>query len=1329
MRMRAFTSALLGGGALVIGAGAAAFGPGAGALVDWLADGRAVGSLGALRLDGVSGAHLGSLRFAEISLSDAGGVYAIARNAHVDWRPLNLLWGEAHIALVSAETVEIVRAPALVAPASAQQGPTLLLDKLTIQTLRVTAPELGSSGGFAVQALNVAVAEDTPQRFTLAAQSLAPDADALTASLKDGAFTALWRSAPAGLIGSTLQAMGPVEVRAEGAVRVAGWGGGLTATIAGKDVVRVDATGEGTSLQVQGEGQLASIPALAPLVGRIGASARFNARLSEGQAVAALETARIKGEASVPWAPAGPQWPAQARLSVDSMSVLAPGFTAGPGRLAGMVKPGPGGGFTFDGEAAADGVRLGGAVLKAMGPFSLSTSPDGQASVIAQAQITAVSGDPRGLWRGAHLSAQGLFGRQAKPIIRVSLKSDAGIADLRGDGATLAGQWRVENLARLHPGAPIGVASGDIALAGGDLRLTGQAIGLRSQGPDGAMLAQLLGRRARFSAQGRLAGDGLDLRLARLDGAKLRLGVRGRVGARLDLRFEAAMRGPLVIGGTEISGLAEADGRVFGSMAAARVQGQVRAPGAQTPLGSLTGLTATVDVDAKGAQLQFAAQAPRGPVSGEATLRFTPAGFEARAIRAAANGLVFAGAGGLDAAGGRLAGEFAGDAASLDPALSGALAGLVDITPDRISFEATLKDGRIGVFEMDLLSVRAIGPPGDMAVEAALIGAAYGETVSLTAQAKAQATPAGIALAAMVEGRAGGADVRTSEPIAFGAESGRLRLAGALAWGEGEVSLNMAAEPNQTWRAEGQARDLDLSPVLALIGEPGGGRLNGTMAIVRTPSGALVGGAQGAARGLTLSARAPDPLDLDFEAKLIGAYGKLTVEAKSESGLNAFVQAEAPLRASDVAFAVRLDPAGVARATWRASGEAEPLWSAFGPLDQRLAGKLEGAGLVEISPAGLSGAGAFALQDATFEDAATGLALIAVNVQGRFDGDGLTITSLTAKDRTGGALIGTAVVTQPGAVIVDVTLDRLLALNREDLRAVASGPLKLNIQDNAALLTGRLTLDEVQARPPRLGPARALLAVREINRASPVADAAEPIQFAGAGVDLDIALFAPSRVFARGRGLQSEWALDVRVRGELGAPILTGQARLLRGDVNLAGRAFDVTSGEVRFAGALAEARLDLTAERSTTDISAQIRITGPLNRPEIAFLSTPVLPAEEILPRVLFGRAGADLSPLEAAQLAASLADLSGQPGFDLAGAARDFIRLDRLDVREVGEGVVLAGGKYLTPEVYLELARSSLGASEVALEWRIRPQFFLISRFDAAGDARLSLRWREED
>jgi translocation and assembly module TamB len=219
-------------------------------------------------------------------------------------------------------------------------------------------------------------------------------------------------------------------------------------------------------------------------------------------------------------------------------------------------------------------------------------------------------------------------------------------------------------------------------------------------------------------------------------------------------------------------------------------------------------------------------------------------------------------------------------------------------------------------------------------------------------------------------------------------------------------------------------------------------------------------------------------------------------------------------------------------------------------------------------------------------------------------------------------------------------------------------------------------------------------------------------------------------VFTRGRGVDAEWALDLRLTGTSRNPQVYGEARAVRGTLALSGQPFEIDdNSRITFSGDPLDAEINLRATRDTADLTAYVHLTGTARDPEVSFTSDPGLPEDEILPQVLFGRSVEDLSALEAAQLAASLAALSGNASLDLVDAARAAAGLDRFNVRQDEDGgFLVAGGIYLTRDVYVEVARTGLGEAQSTVEWTIRPRLVLITSFLSSGDQRVSLRWRRE-
>ncbi|HST91492.1 MAG TPA: translocation/assembly module TamB domain-containing protein, partial [Brevundimonas sp.] len=232
----------------------------------------------------------------------------------------------------------------------------------------------------------------------------------------------------------------------------------------------------------------------------------------------------------------------------------------------------------------------------------------------------------------------------------------------------------------------------------------------------------------------------------------------------------------------------------------------------------------------------------------------------------------------------------------------------------------------------------------------------------------------------------------------------------------------------------------------------------------------------------------------------------------------------------------------------------------------------------------------------------------------------------------------------------------------------------------------------------------------------------------GLQIGLDIALNSPGGdVRVVGRGLNVEMDVNARVRGTISQPILTGTARVVRGDYDFGGKRFVFDErGTVTLSTNPEQIRLNLQATRDDPALTATIRVTGTAARPEIALTSTPALPQDEILSQVLFGRSASQLSGFEAAQLAAGVAALAGGGGFDVIGNLRELAGLDRLSFGGEASGLTVAGGRYITDDVYLEIIGGGENGAAVNVEWQVRRNLTVSSKFGGQGEASLSIRWR---
>lgn len=359
--------------------------------------------------------------------------------------------------------------------------------------------------------------------------------------------------------------------------------------------------------------------------------------------------------------------------------------------------------------------------------------------------------------------------------------------------------------------------------------------------------------------------------------------------------------------------------------------------------------------------------------------------------------------------------------------------------------------------------------------------------------------------------------------------------------------------------------------------------------------------------------------------------------------------------------------------------------------------------------------GTVLLAEGRYENQATGAVI--TDIAARIVGAGRTLRIAQFEGRTpnGGtvALSGSAELDPEALQALDLAIvardARLLQIDL--VTATLDADLTLQGSFEEARLQGRTQVRRAEIRvPDRLPPGVVSLDVIEVNgdpdpaaRQVPVprrkpapgapASAAAPPQEANAGfvLALDVAVAAPNQIFVRGRGVDAELGGELHLAGTAEEPVVTGTLDLLQGKLDLLGKRFAFTRGQITFVGdGSLEPALDLVAETRLGEGTAQIAVTGRVTAPSIDVSSTPELPKDEILARVLFDKPIGQLSTVEAltlAQSAATLAGIGGGPG--LLDRVRSTLGLDRLEItggENGGTGAPgIAAGRYLSEDVYV--------------------------------------------
>ena len=231
-----------------------------------------------------------------------------------------------------------------------------------------------------------------------------------------------------------------------------------------------------------------------------------------------------------------------------------------------------------------------------------------------------------------------------------------------------------------------------------------------------------------------------------------------------------------------------------------------------------------------------------------------------------------------------------------------------------------------------------------------------------------------------------------------------------------------------------------------------------------------------------------------------------------------------------------------------------------------------------------------------------------------------------------------------------------------------------------------------------------------------------------ASFPLDITLNAPNRLYIRGRGLDAELGGSVRLTGSTAAIQPIGEFTLIRGRLDILGKRFSLDEGLARLQGRFLPF-LRLVATTSSDGITSAITLEGDANAPKISFTSSPALPAEEVLARLLFGRALTTISPLQAAQLASAVAALAGNGGEGLISRLRKSFGLDDLDIQTDAEGKSsLKIGKYISDKVYTDVTIDADGKSNLSLNLDLSPSLKLRGSVGSAGSTGVGVFFEQD-
>lgn len=1326
------------------------------------------------RLDG---SLYGALVIHDLRVSDTKGVFATIPLLQLDWRPFAYLNGLVDIRSLRTPLATVSRLPTL-KPADPDTPllPDLDIDvgRLTVEKLVLLAPVTGSRQVASIDAQ--AHIADARAQVAGRAQSTAGDALRFTIDAvpdKNRLKIDAQLNAPkGGMVAGLAGLKAPLVARLGGRGSWKAWDGTLRATIGGQPLAALALAARDGLFTAKGPtrpDRILTGPAARLVMPRvdIDAAAALNQRCADSRLALRSDALAVDANGLLDLAANRFE-----RVRVTAL-LLKPGSIAenlngNDVRLA-LALNGRFAQPVIDYRLTAGAIGFGATVVQGL-------RAEGKSQVDADHLLIPVSARARRV-TGLNAAAGGLLTnvaidgdlaisgdtalsdnlkiRSDKIAATAAIVADLSSGTYRGALKGRVNDYLVDGVGIIDLSTDVdlvSVKSGGFALKG---HIAAQTVKITNQGA-----RDFLGGRTVVSTDLGFAPDGVtQIRNLRLSAPLFRISA-GEGSYRPDgaIAFRGAaystQYGPLAVG---VSGTAQAP--------------IVRLRAARPGLGAgLAGVDATIRGNGTGYAVKATGGSAYGPFSADAFVRAGNGPLTIDINRARFAEIDFAGR-----VSQTQAGPFAGQLTANGRGLAGRVVLAAEGTVQRADINATANGARIPgatpiTIGRAIIQARAIlySDAPSLVADAQVAGVRQGDFVIKTARARvdyrggrgtaqlvangqsgtsfdiaanAQLSPRLYRVAA--KGHAGSVALNLAAPAQIRIDGGRYTLLPAtLVLPQGRIDI--AGHYGNGLAVRSRFDNFDLALVNAF--SPGlgiGGRGTGSLDFVQ-PSGSAVPKAD-LRLDITNFTRAgvvavSEPVNIAAVAQLRGEGGAVNALIRRRGVMIGRVQARLAPLGGGGSWSARLFDAPLGGGI-RYNGPADVLWSLAAIPNQQVTGQIGVAADFSGRLARPQLTGIVRANDLTYDNDIYGTRIQSIKLEGRFTNDRLELATFNGRAGSGTVqATGRIGLSSDSGYPIDIRAKLANArLARSDaLGAVVSGDLAItNDKANGAQITGDLRLPEVNYEVIRQGAAdiAELSGVRRRGTTIAAARAqAEAASLPGL-FKLDMRIRADNQVYVRGMGLEAEWSTDLRVRGTSAQPIVTGDVRLVRGTYSFAGRRFDLDkSSRISFVGGKTiDPLLAISASTTVNGITATIDITGTAQRPDIVFGSSPTLPQDEILSRLLFGTSVTSLSATQALQLAAAINSLRGSGGgLNPLGKLRSATGIDRLRIlgadQSTGRGTAIAAGQYISNNIYVEIITDARGFTATQIEISLSKALSLLSQAGGSGGTNATIRYSKD-
>lgn len=380
--------------------------------------------------------------------------------------------------------------------------------------------------------------------------------------------------------------------------------------------------------------------------------------------------------------------------------------------------------------------------------------------------------------------------------------------------------------------------------------------------------------------------------------------------------------------------------------------------------------------------------------------------------------------------------------------------------------------------------------------------------------------------------------------------------------------------------------------------------------------------------------------------------------------------------------------------------------------------------------------GTVTIAGASADDPSTGFKFSRIDAGIRFSEKRADITNAKLASAKGGhlTLSGHIIYANPATPNVNIRAD-LSALRFDDRQMMTgelNGHAEITAPDGRTKASGQIQLSRLDVIVPNSMPQSITdLDIEHVN-APPHVHASQkgkpksqPSSSAGSGMDIAIKVKAPQRIFVKGRGLDVQLGGTLHINGLSTGPYANGAFTMERGRLAILGRQLDFKRGKIAFYNGL-EPHLDMEAQGPAGDVTVIVKVTGLASNPKFAFSSSPQLPEDEVVARLLFNKDLAGLSPMQLAQLASEVDKIGGlSSGPSIVDKMKASVGIDVLDVGTDDQGgATVSAGSYISEDTYVGVRQgTSSSSSRVVIDHNLTKNLKARGETGADGNSKLGL------